>query len=189
MPFCWPPNGDCVPGAVGWRIDAGSVMADKGVGFLVSKESYGDFEIRAEFWADDNANSGIFIRCKDRVTLTAATCYEVNIYDKRPDPLYGTGAIVDVISKSGTNRFGGSFKYLAANDNWNKQNSTKNQVTDASNERLKFDKMKVVFFKIEDDAAYGEVVKLMDTVRGAGAKTLGIVTKDLAAPAEAPKAP
>jgi biopolymer transport protein TolR len=45
-------------------------------------------------------------------------------------------------------------------------------------ERLKFDKQKVVFFKIEDDAAYGEVVKLMDTVRGAGAKTLGIVTKD-----------
>ena len=45
-------------------------------------------------------------------------------------------------------------------------------------ERLKFDKMKVVFFKIEDEAAYGEVVKLMDTVRGAGAKTLGIVTKD-----------
>jgi biopolymer transport protein TolR len=45
-------------------------------------------------------------------------------------------------------------------------------------ERLKFDKGKVVFFKIEDDAMYGEVVKLMDTVRGAGAKTLGIVTKD-----------
>jgi biopolymer transport protein TolR len=45
-------------------------------------------------------------------------------------------------------------------------------------ERLKFDKQKVVFFKIEDDAMYGEVVKLMDTVRGAGAKTLGIVTKD-----------
>ncbi len=45
-------------------------------------------------------------------------------------------------------------------------------------ERLKFDKLKVVFFKIEDDANYGEVVKLMDTVRGAGAKTLGIVTKE-----------
>ena len=45
-------------------------------------------------------------------------------------------------------------------------------------DRLKFDQQKVVFFKIEDEANYGEVVKLMDTVRGAGAKTLGIVTKD-----------
>jgi biopolymer transport protein ExbD len=45
-------------------------------------------------------------------------------------------------------------------------------------ERLKFVRQKVVFFKVEDEAMYGEVVKLMDTVRGAGAKTLGIVTSD-----------
>ena len=83
-------------GDANWRIDGGSVVADKGTGFLVTKESYGDFEIRAEFWADDDANSGIFIRCEDRVKLTAVVCYEVNIFDKRPDPLYGTGAIVDV---------------------------------------------------------------------------------------------
>ncbi len=49
-----------------------------------------------EFWADSDANSGIFIRCSDAQKLTATVCYEVNIYDKRPDPLYGTGAIVDV---------------------------------------------------------------------------------------------
>jgi biopolymer transport protein ExbD len=51
-------------------------------------------------------------------------------------------------------------------------------LADKISERLKFDSQKVVFFKIEDEANYGEVVKLMDTVRGAGAKTLGIVTKD-----------
>jgi biopolymer transport protein ExbD len=45
-------------------------------------------------------------------------------------------------------------------------------------ERLKLDRQKVVFFKIEDDALYGESVKLMDLVRGAGAKTLGIMTTD-----------
>ena len=33
-------------------------------------------------------------------------------------------------------------------------------------------------FKVEDDANYGETVKLMDTARGAGAEVLGIVTKD-----------
>jgi biopolymer transport protein ExbD len=51
-------------------------------------------------------------------------------------------------------------------------------VGDKVRDRLKYDKNKVVFFKVEDDALYGEVVKLMDIVRGAGAKTLGIVTKD-----------
>ena len=29
------------------------------------------------------------------MTIAAATCYEVNIFDKRPDPSYGTGAIVE----------------------------------------------------------------------------------------------
>ncbi len=45
-------------------------------------------------------------------------------------------------------------------------------------ERLKHDGRKIVFFKIDDDAAYGDAIKAMDIVRGAGAKTLGIMTKD-----------
>ncbi len=44
-------------------------------------------------------------------------------------------------------------------------------------ERLRSDQRKVVFFKAEDEAAYGEVVRLMDIARGAGARTLAIVTK------------
>ena len=87
-------------GDANWRIVDGAVQADKGVGFLVSKQSYADFQIRAEFWADEDANSGIFIRLSDTKTVTAANSYEVNIYDKRPDPLYGTGAIVDIAKVS-----------------------------------------------------------------------------------------
>lgn len=49
---------------------------------------------------------------------------------------------------------------------------------DKVGERLKHDRGKVVFFKVEDDAPYGDVVKFMDIVKGAGAKTLGVVTKD-----------
>jgi biopolymer transport protein ExbD len=36
---------------------------------------------------------------------------------------------------------------------------------------------KLVFFDVEDEANYGLVVEVMDTARGAGAKTLGIMTK------------
>jgi Domain of Unknown Function (DUF1080) len=94
-------------GDANWRLEEGGVVADKGSGFLVTKTAYADFEIRAEFWVDSDANSGIFIRCEDRVKLTAVACYEVNIFDKRPDPLYGTGAIVDVVKVSPMPKAGG----------------------------------------------------------------------------------
>ena len=84
-------------GDANWRAEGGAIVADKGKGgFLVSKGVYGDFEIRAEFWAETDTNSGIFMRCADPQKVTAANCYEVNIWDIRPEPKYGTGAIVDV---------------------------------------------------------------------------------------------
>jgi hypothetical protein len=83
-------------GDANWRVMEGAIVADQGVGFLVTKSSYGDFQLRAEFWADADVNSGIFIRATDPANITPANSYEVNIYDKRPDPSYGTGAIVDV---------------------------------------------------------------------------------------------
>jgi hypothetical protein len=97
-------------GDANWKLADGVVAADKGNGFLVSKDSYGDFQIRAEFWVDDEANSGIFIRCTDPAKVTAKNAYEVNIFDKRPDPSYGTGAIVDT-AKAGT--------VLKAGGKWN----------------------------------------------------------------------
>src|SRR3954469_7662789 len=53
-------------GEANWRIEDGALVADKGKGgHLVTKNSYKNFQINAEFWADEEANSGIFIRCKD----------------------------------------------------------------------------------------------------------------------------
>jgi Domain of Unknown Function (DUF1080) len=87
-------------GAANWRVEGGAIVADKLEGkdpaYLVTKTNYKDFQIYAEFWSDEDANSGIFIRCKDPAKIDAVLCYEVNIFDKRPDPKYGTGAIVDV---------------------------------------------------------------------------------------------
>ena len=36
------------------------------------------------------------MRCQDPAKITDETCYEANIFDQRPDPTYGTGAIVKV---------------------------------------------------------------------------------------------
>ena len=83
-------------GNANWELIDGAVQADKGVGFLVSKETYRDFEIKVEFWSDDDANSGIFIRCMNPENVGIKNAYEVNIFDKRPEQAYATGAIVDV---------------------------------------------------------------------------------------------
>ena len=78
-----------------WSIVDGTVQGKNGnAGFLVSKDSYTDFEIRAEFWVSDDANSGIFIRNTDPKNISSKTGYEVNIFDQRPDPSMGTGGIV-----------------------------------------------------------------------------------------------
>ncbi len=91
IPIDWRPLGEG-----NWSVFEGTLQGKNGkAGYLVSPKSYKDFEIRAEFWGDEEANSGIFIRCQDRAKVGAATSYEVNIWDKRPDPRYGTGAIVD----------------------------------------------------------------------------------------------
>ena len=85
-------------GNANWRLQAGVVQADSsdgtGAGFLVTKNSYKDFDLRVEFWASDDANSGIFMRCANPKKITDTTCYEANVFDQRPDPSYGTGGIV-----------------------------------------------------------------------------------------------
>ena len=82
-----------------WQAKDGAIQADRGgkdPAYLVSKKAYGDFEMRVEFWASDDANSGVFLRCQNPAAITDETCYEANIFDQRPDPSYATGAIVKV---------------------------------------------------------------------------------------------
>ena len=82
-------------GDVNWRAEDGAIVGDKGKGgFLLSRNSYKDFQLRIEFWAAENANSGIYMRCAEPKNLTDKTCYEANIFDQRPDQTYATGGIV-----------------------------------------------------------------------------------------------
>jgi hypothetical protein len=97
-------------GDANWRAEDGAIVADKGKGgYLVSKNSYKDFQIRAEFWADHTTNSGVFLRCTDPSKVGADSAYEVNIYDQRPEPSYGTGAIVNVAKVAPMPKAGGKW--------------------------------------------------------------------------------
>ena len=98
-------------GDANWRIEDGVLVADKAskISYLVSKQEFTDFQIRAEFWVSDDANSGIFIRCTNPNEVGSKNAYEVNIVDTRPDPSYGTGAIVDVAKVASPIKAGGKW--------------------------------------------------------------------------------
>jgi hypothetical protein len=86
-------------GDANWTAIDGAIQATQGgktPAYLVSRTPYRDFMMRVEFWASDDANSGVFMRCQDPAKITDESCYEANIFDQRPDPTYATGAIVKV---------------------------------------------------------------------------------------------
>ncbi len=87
-----------VLGDADWSAEQSAIQATEGsrASFLLTNESYGDFELRVEFWASPDANSGIYLRCQDPNRISDRNCYEANIYDTRPDPAFGTGAIVHI---------------------------------------------------------------------------------------------
>jgi hypothetical protein len=98
-------------GDANWQLMDGAVAADSGTGFLLTSASYADFDLDLEFWVTPDANSGVFIRCANPSEIGAATCYEVNIFDQRPDPTYRTGGIVEVA---------GPNVVLETGDRWNR---------------------------------------------------------------------
>jgi hypothetical protein len=100
-------------GDANWRVVDGVVEADKGMGgFLVTPMDYGDFEMAFDFWVSDDANSGVFIRASNPKEITAANSYEVNIFDKRPDQTYRTGAIVNIAKPQAMVNTGGKWNTM-----------------------------------------------------------------------------
>ena len=60
----------------------------------------------------NGANSGVFIRATDPARITSANAYEVNIWDERPEPRFGTGAIVDVAAVDPMPKAGGRWNVM-----------------------------------------------------------------------------
>jgi hypothetical protein len=83
-------------GDADWRAESGAIVGTKGKGgYLVSKKSYKDFDLYVEFWANEDTQSGVFLRAADPKNVGAVSAYEVNIFDKRPGAEYRSGSIVD----------------------------------------------------------------------------------------------
>lgn len=105
-------NGWNIVGDANWIVGNGMIQSNKPTGFLVSTKTYKNFIIKAEFWVESTTNSGIFIRCQDPNKISAASGYEVNIWDTRPEQAYATGAIVDVAKVNPVPKAGGRWNTM-----------------------------------------------------------------------------
>lgn len=105
-------NGWEVIGGVKWVVSDGALSAEPAAqrieptgaskqtwpqGFLRSTASFSNFEMTAEFWSEEDTNSGLFIRCQKPANPgSLGSCYEINISD--PHATTPTGGIVGVFS-------------------------------------------------------------------------------------------
>lgn len=83
-------------GNANWRIADGMAEADRPRGFLVSRESYGDFELRADVFTLPESNGGVLFRITDPRDPGIQNAYELNVNDGRKDQTGRTGAIVNI---------------------------------------------------------------------------------------------
>jgi hypothetical protein len=150
-------------GTATFKIEDGAVIAtDKKdpkatASYLISKKKYKNFVVRAEFWVSDDANSGLFLRC-DPKKIGAKTCYEYNIFDKRPDPSYGTASIVYIAevnpmpkagSKWSTMEAGANGRHLTVEFDGKKTVDVRNGLWDEGHIAIQFGVGTVKFRKIE----------------------------------------
>jgi hypothetical protein len=133
-------NGWDQVGDANWTIADGAAQATEGKGgHLVSKEQFADFELTAEVWVETaKTNSGVFIRCQDPKSISAKNCYEINIWDGRPEQDFATGGIVNVAKVITPTRVAGQWATVAITARGPKMMVTVNGTKTAEGEHTQF---------------------------------------------------
>lgn len=99
-------------GEAEWNIVDDYVEADGYErSYLVTKETYADFELEVEFWPSADANSGVYIRSQNPEEIASDSGYEINIYDTNESPDNRTGAII---------HFSPPLEATTAGERWNR---------------------------------------------------------------------
>jgi len=76
-----------------WRVEAGTIVVDEGMGgLLIHEDTYKNYELDVEFKAAKAANSGVFLSTKEKPRNLTTDCYELNIAP--PDNPFPTGSLV-----------------------------------------------------------------------------------------------
>jgi hypothetical protein len=85
--FGWKSRGDAK-----WSVKDGELTVEPGTtGMLATTTEFADFELKAEVWIDEKANSGIYFRAPLEGEITAETSYEANVNDR--NEMFPTGSL------------------------------------------------------------------------------------------------
>jgi hypothetical protein len=76
-----------------------SPVVGSGKGVLTTTTEFPSYRLKADFWIDETANSGLFLHTPSSGDVDGKNAFEVNIYDKHPQ--WPTGSINDVRKRSG----------------------------------------------------------------------------------------
>ncbi|HJN64801.1 MAG TPA: DUF1080 domain-containing protein, partial [Pirellulales bacterium] len=77
-----------------WHIRDGAIRATKGQqGLLHTTSQFSDYELRCDFRAAEDTNSGIFLRTSPKPESPTRGCYELNIASPQ-ESQFPTGSIV-----------------------------------------------------------------------------------------------
>lgn len=100
--FGWTARGDAR-----WDVKDGAIChrAGTGRGFLATTTEFGDCELKVEYWAEEGANSGVFLRCPVEGEIDGSNSIEVNICDNHAQ--WPTGSISGVARVQGEQRSAG----------------------------------------------------------------------------------
>ena len=79
-----------------WEVAEGTISPVQGAGrgFLATTAHYANFRLTVDFWIDDTANSGVFLRCPAEGPISQGNAFEVNIFD--PHETWPTGSINEI---------------------------------------------------------------------------------------------
>ena len=79
-----------------WEVADGTISAvpNAGRGFMATTAHYANFQLTVDFWIDETANSGVFLRCPAEGAISQGNAFEVNIFD--PHEIWPTGSINEV---------------------------------------------------------------------------------------------
>jgi hypothetical protein len=121
-----------------WTLVDGAVEGDGEAGFLVTAESYSDFQLTFEFWIGEDSNSGVYIRCSNPNEVGIDTAYEVNIADAIENPDFRSGAIVRVMAPLQTVKTAGKWNTYDITARGDKMTVILNGITTADAEDGQF---------------------------------------------------
>ncbi|MSR22232.1 MAG: DUF1080 domain-containing protein [Gemmatimonadetes bacterium] len=76
-----------------WVVEDGAFVPvlNSGLGFLATNGVYENFHLRVDFWEDDVANGGVFLRTPAEGAINMSNAFEINIFDAHTQ--WPTGSI------------------------------------------------------------------------------------------------